>query len=138
MVMVRSGAGVTVKFEPLVVVPTEFVIAMGPVVAAPVTVAVIEPLLLTVNVELTPLNFTNVELKKFEPGIETTVPTGPELGMKVPIVGAEPGLMFVVEVAELLAVLGSPWSEAIVAVALIWPTAVGVTTMLIDRLLNAG
>lgn len=103
----RSGAGVTVKLLPAVVVPTAFVIAIGPVVAPAGTVAVIEPLLFTVNVELVPLNFTAVDEKKFEPVIETGVPTGPDGGVKLAIAGAEPGLMFVVSVSLLFALFGS-------------------------------
>jgi hypothetical protein len=135
---VRSGFGVTVKVEPLVVVPTEFVMAIEPLVAPFGTVAVIEPLLVTVNVALTPLNFTKLEEKKFEPVMVTVVPAGPDDGVNEAMVGAEPGLIFVVTVAELLAGFGSPWSAAMPALALICPTAVGVTTMVTVRLVNAG
>ena len=77
-----------VKFEPLVVVPEAFVIAIGPVVVDG-TVAVICVLLSMVNVELMPLNFTNVVEKKFEPVMTTVVPIGPLTGLKLPIVGGE-------------------------------------------------
>lgn len=108
MLIVRSGFGVTVKVPVLVVVPTEFVIAIGPVVAPAGTVAVMDPSLFTVNEELTPLNFTDVEEKKLEPVMVTTVSTGPLDGVKLVMTGADPGLMFVVSVSLLFAVFGSP------------------------------
>lgn len=56
----------------LVVVPTELVMAIGPVVAPAGTVAVMEPSLLTMKEELTPLNLTSVDEKKFAPVMVTT------------------------------------------------------------------
>lgn len=103
----RSGAGVTVKLLALFVVPTALLMPMTPVVAPAGTVAVITPLVTTVNADATPLNFTKFVEKKFAPLIVTSVPTGPEPGEKLVIVGAEPGLMFVVSVSVLFAVFGS-------------------------------
>src|SRR5688572_8890498 len=114
--MLRFGAGVTVNVPP-VVVPTELVMAMTPVVAEFGTMAVIEPLFATVKIELTPLNFTAVEEKKFDPVMVTVVPTGPLAGVNPLMVGAEPGLMLVVSVSELSAVFGSPWSATTLPVA---------------------
>ena len=101
--MVRSGVAVRVNELPVVVVPTEFVTAIGPVVALPGTVAVSEPSFATTNAALAPLNVTELVEKKFEPVNVTVVPAGPELGLNAAITGAEPGLMFVVSVFALSA-----------------------------------
>jgi len=62
---------VTVKPAALVAVPSGVVTVMAPVVAAPGTVVVIVPELLTVNVAGTPLNETAVAPVKAEPVIVT-------------------------------------------------------------------
>lgn len=137
LLIVRSGLAVTVNEPALVVVPRELVMAIVPVVAVAGTVAVIEPSLLTTNVELTLLNRTRVEEKKLEPVMVTEVPTGPEAGVKPVIVGAEPGLTLVVTVTELFAEFGSPCVALTLPVALICPATVGETTMFAVRVENA-
>ncbi len=79
---------VTVKLLVLVAVPPGVVTAMGPVVAAVGTVAVICVFELTVNVvAVVPLNFTAVAPVKPVPVITTEVPTGPLVGLNDVIVG---------------------------------------------------
>src|SRR5260221_10253070 len=70
----------TVKLAALVAVPSSVVTVMAPVVAAPGTVVVIVPELLTVNVAGSPLNETDVAPVKAEPVIVTPVPAAPEVG----------------------------------------------------------
>jgi len=78
---------VTVKPAALVAVPSGVVTVMAPVVAAPGTVVVIVPELLTVNVAGTPLNETAVAPVKAEPVIVTPVPAAPEIGVKEVMAG---------------------------------------------------
>jgi len=106
-VIARSGAGVTVKFDALEVAPEKFVMLMRPVVAPAGTVVVIVVLLTTVKVALTPLNFTSVVEKKFEPVIVTVCVIGPLVGVKLLITGGALGLMLVVSVLLLLLLVGS-------------------------------
>ena len=85
-----GAAAVTVKFVLLVAVPPGVVTAMGPVVAAAGTAAVIcVPPALTVYAGwLTPLNLTLVAPVRFVPLMVTLVPTGPDVGAKLVMVGA--------------------------------------------------
>ena len=80
---------VTVNFVRLVAFPAGVLTMILPVVAPAGTVAVIFVAELTVNVAITPLNFTAVAPVKFVPEIVTEVPTGPEVGVKLVIVGEE-------------------------------------------------
>ena len=78
----------TVKFVALVPVPELVVTEIGPVVAAAGTVALTSVgETNTKPVPVEPLNFTTAEAVKFVPRIETTVPAGPEVGVKLVIVG---------------------------------------------------
>jgi hypothetical protein len=82
-----EAAGVTVKLVPDVAVPSAFVTAMGPLVAAAGTVAVIsvsEPMTKTA---VMPLNVTPVVPVKPVPVMTTLVPTGPLVGANEEIVG---------------------------------------------------
>ena len=82
---------VTVKFCTLVALPTGVLTMILPVVAPAGTVAVIVVGVLTTNEgAITPLNLTTVAPVKFVPVIVTEVPTGPEVGRKLVIVGADP------------------------------------------------
>jgi len=72
---------------------------MGPVVAPPGTVAVIWVLLLTVKVAATPLKRTSVVPVKFVPVMVTEVPTGPDVGEKLVMVGGRKTTKFVLLVA---------------------------------------
>jgi hypothetical protein len=75
--------GVTVKLVPLVPVPPEVVTLIGPEVAPAGTVAVIWLPLTTVKlVAAVALKSTADALLKYWPLIVTSVPTGPEVGLK--------------------------------------------------------
>jgi hypothetical protein len=79
---------VTLKSVVLVAVPPGVVTVILPSVAPVGTVAVIWVDEFTVNtVAATPLNLTAVAPVKFVPAITTEVPTGPEVGVKLVIVG---------------------------------------------------
>jgi len=82
-------AVVTWKLVELVAVPPDVVTEIGPVVAPEGTVATIcdEPSLAIVA--LVPLNVTDVAFDRFEPLMVTLVPTGPLVGVKLLIMGAE-------------------------------------------------
>ena len=81
----------TVKSVVLVAVPPGVVTVIFPVVAPVGTVVVICVAEFTVNVAVVPLNFTEVVVKpvplKLVPVIVTVVPTTPEVGAKLAIVG---------------------------------------------------
>ena len=96
---VMVGAA-SVKFVLLVAVPAGVVTAMGPVVAPAGTVAAICEGLLTLKAALVPLNLTAVAPVKFVPVIVTDAPTGPLVGVKLEMVGAD----VTVNVVELVAV----------------------------------
>jgi len=72
---------------PLVAVPAGLVTVMGPVVAPAGTVAVIWMEVTTVNVALTPLKLTLVVPMKLVPVMVTEVPTGPDVGVKLEMMG---------------------------------------------------
>ena len=99
--MWRLPDHVTVNFVRLVATPAGVLTTILPVTAPPGTVAVIIVAELRVNVVITPPNLTTVVPVKFVPLIATEVPTGPEVGVKLVIVGSAPeGTMkFVVLVA---------------------------------------
>jgi hypothetical protein len=79
---------VTVKLVELEAVPPGVVTWISPVVALLGTVAVISVEEFTVKVVAeTPLNLTDVAPVKLLPVIDTIVPTGPEVGVKLVIVG---------------------------------------------------
>jgi len=78
---------VTVKFDELVAVPPGVVTVILPDVAPAGTFVVILLAEFTVNVALTPLNFTDVAPVKLLPLIVTEVPTGPLVGENDVIVG---------------------------------------------------
>src|SRR5258705_302260 len=86
LVMVGPLA-VTVKLLALVAVPPEVVTLIGPVVAPPGTVAVIDVDEFTVKFALAPLKGTAVAPVKLAPAIVTLVPTGPLAGEKLVIAG---------------------------------------------------
>jgi len=79
---------ITVKFEVNIAVPPGPVTEIGPVVVPASTVAVMEVAELTVNVAAVPLNLTAVTPVRLLPVIATTVPTGPEAGVKEARLGA--------------------------------------------------
>ena len=90
----------TVKFVALVPVPEVVVTEIGPVVAPAGTLAFTLVADLNTNpVPVTPLNFTTADAVKFVPLIVTSVPTAPEVGVKLVIVGRGPEVT-VKEVAE--------------------------------------
>jgi len=82
-----------------VAVPAGLVTVMGPVVAPAGTVAVICVALLTVKVAATPLKRTSVVPVKFVPVMVTEVPTGPDVGEKLVMVGGRKTTKFVLLVA---------------------------------------
>jgi hypothetical protein len=83
-----TGAAITVKFEPLVAVPSGVVTLIGPVVAPEGTCAVIFVLEFPVNVADVPLNLTVVAPMRSPPLMVTDVPTPPLVGENDEIVGA--------------------------------------------------
>ena len=85
--MATSGEATNVNDEELVPVPYGFVTAIGPVVAAEGTVAVICVSELTVKLALTPLNVTAVIPAKFPPVIVTEELAMPLAGVKEVIEG---------------------------------------------------
>lgn len=87
-----GGLVVTVKEVPLVPVPPPVVTAIGPFVAPLGTVALIDVSEPTENVDAdVPLNVTLVAPVKAVPVIDTTVPTGPLVGVNDEIVGVAGG-----------------------------------------------
>ena len=80
---------VTVNALELVAVPPGVVTLSGPDVAPAGTVVWIAVSELTVKLAFTPLNLTAVAPVKFVPLIVTLVPTGPLVGVKLVIVGAD-------------------------------------------------
>jgi hypothetical protein len=87
LMMGGVGPVVTMKSGVAVAVPAVVVTVIGPVVAPAGTVAVICVVLATVNVALTPLNRTFRTLAKLAPKMLTTVPTGPDGGVKLLMMG---------------------------------------------------
>ncbi|MDQ6801166.1 MAG: hypothetical protein M3041_10045 [Acidobacteriota bacterium] len=85
--LVIVGGPLTTKLLILIAVPVGVVTLTGPVVAATGTVAAMVVSLLMRNVALVPLNFTAVAPLKFVPEILTEIPTGPDKGKNVVIVG---------------------------------------------------
>jgi len=86
--MLGAGAG-TVKFTPLLATPPTVTTTL-PVVAPFGTAAVMFAALQPVAVAATPLNVTVLEpcdAPKFEPAIATEVPTGPDVGFKLVMLG---------------------------------------------------
>jgi hypothetical protein len=80
-----------VKDVELVAVPAEVVTEIGPVVAPIGTLAfTMVAELITTALAVTPLNFTTAPEMKLVPLIVTTVPTAPEVGEKLVIVGVVP------------------------------------------------
>ena len=84
--LVTVGAG-TVKLVPAVPVPTAVVTLMGPVVAPAGTVALTDVAVLVTIVAGAPLKVTTVALPIFVPVMVTLLPTAPEIGVKLEIVG---------------------------------------------------
>lgn len=84
---VMAGAAERTKLVALVAVPSGVVTAIAPVAAPLGTVAEILVEELTVNVALTPLNFTAVAPVNLAPEMATLVPTEPIVGEKPVIVG---------------------------------------------------
>src|SRR3990172_8544041 len=85
--LAHSGV-TTVKLVPLVPVPAGFVTETGPVVVPAATVAVIWRSESTTKPAGVPLNTTTVAVLKLDPLIVTSVPTGPEVGVKDATLGA--------------------------------------------------
>ncbi|MDQ7052316.1 MAG: hypothetical protein Q9P14_05295 [candidate division KSB1 bacterium] len=118
--LVIAGAGggvgcVTVNESALVAVPLGVVTAMGPLVAPAGTLARMRVSASTMNVAAAaPLNSTAVAPVKLLPTIETSVPSGPLVGVKLVIAGAGGGVGCVT-VNE----------SALVAVPLVVVTAIG-------------
>ena len=89
-VIVGSGA-VTVKLVALVAVFPATVTVIAPVVAPAGTVVVKDVAVLAVTIDVVPLNATVLlaaVVLKFVPVMVTVVPTGPEAGVKVVMVGS--------------------------------------------------
>src|SRR5712691_810963 len=78
---------VTVKLTALLAVPPAVVTLIGPLVAPAGTVAVIVVAEPTVKLALVPLNSTALAPVKLVPLIETLVPAGPLVGVKLETVG---------------------------------------------------
>lgn len=96
------GAGVvTVKFVVDVAVPPAVVTENVPVVAPLGTIAVIWVAVFPEVVAVVPFSFTEVAPVRFVPVIVTDVPTGPLVGEKLVIVGAEAAAVTVKFVVEL-------------------------------------
>lgn len=87
-VMVGAPGAVTVKFPLLVAIPPGVTIVIGPLVAPLGTVAVICVPELTEKLAFKPLKNTVDAPVKSVPVITTLVPTGPEVGVKLVMVGA--------------------------------------------------
>jgi len=88
--VITGADAVTVKFAALVAVPPAVVTLTFPVVAAVGTVAVIDVAETTVNdVAAVVLNLTTVALVKLVPVMVTSVPMGPDTGVKDVMVGAD-------------------------------------------------
>src|SRR5258708_38091949 len=79
--------GPTVKLPALLAVRGEVVTLIGPLVPPAGTVAVIVVAEPTVKLALAPLNSTALAPVKFVPLIETLVPAGPLVGVKLETVG---------------------------------------------------
>ena len=91
--VVIMGAALTVKIAVLVTFPPGVVVtAIVPVVAPVGTVAVTEVALTAVGVAVVPLNLTAEAPVRLVPVMVTTVPTGPEFGVNVVMVGALAGV----------------------------------------------
>src|SRR5256712_4387866 len=82
-----AGGLMTVKLPALLAVPAEVVTLIGPLVAPAGTVAVIVVAEPTVKLALVPLNSTALAPVKLVPLIETLVPAGPLIGVKLETVG---------------------------------------------------
>ena len=123
--IVGRGATVTVKLVELVAVPLGVITRIAPVVAPEGTVAVIWVAEFTVKLAETLLKVTELVVNpvplKFVPVIVTEVPTGPEAGVKLVIVGDGP--VPTVKLVALVAVAGPnavvTWIGPVVAVALV-------------------
>jgi len=91
LVIVGALPVVTMKFVPLWALPSGVITTIGPVEAPLGTSTVIRcPVAFTLKPgAFTPLNATDVVPVKFVPWIATLVPTGPLLGSKLEMVGAE-------------------------------------------------
>jgi hypothetical protein len=99
--LVIVGAGITVKLVALVAVPPAVVTVTVPVAVPAATVAVICVSPFTVkDAAAVPLNLTAEAPVNAEPVMVTTVPTGPEVGVKLLTVGGG----ITVKPAELVAV----------------------------------
>lgn len=91
LVIVGRPEDGTTKFVALVPVPSVVVTEIGPVVAPAGTFAfTLVGDLYTKLVPVTPLNFTTADVVKFVPLTVMSVPTGPDVGEKLVIVGAGP------------------------------------------------
>lgn len=91
VVMVMMGLAVTVKVVALTAVFPLNVTEMSPVVASTGTVVVMEVAVLAVTTAVVPLNKTVLlaaVVLKFVPVMVTVVPTGPEAGVKLAMVGS--------------------------------------------------
>jgi len=89
--LLMAGDGTTVKLPALVARPKGVLTEIFPVVAPAGTGAVIWVLETTVNVVLVPLNVTFVVLDRLEPATVTLVPIGPDVGVKLLMVGTGGG-----------------------------------------------
>ena len=115
----RSLAGPvdTTKLVAEVAVPLAFTTAMAPVVAPAGTVAVSWVLEFAANVgALVPLKLTCVKVDRFVPVMTTLVPTGPEVGVKLVMVGAADVVVAVNDVAEVAVPAGATTEIAPVVV----------------------
>ena len=91
MRLLMLGAGETVKFTPLLLMPPAAVITTLPVVVPLGTVAVILLVVQLVMVAAVPLNFTALPAPwalKFVPAITMADPTAPVLGVRLLMLGA--------------------------------------------------
>jgi len=98
--LVIVGGTTTVNAFAEVAVPPAVVTEIFPLVVPLATVAVICVALFTANVAALPLNATAVAPVKFVPVITTEVPTTPDAGAKLAIVGAATTVNALADVAE--------------------------------------
>ena len=106
--LVRVGGGMTVKEEALVPVTDDAVTLMVPDVAPAGTVAVTLVSDTKVKAAETPWNFTALAPVKFAPLIVTSVPTGPDAGVKLEMEGTRENGVELVATAIGVATLMKP------------------------------
>ncbi len=125
---------VTVKSVALVAVPPGVVTMILPEVAPEGTLVVIlVPAEFTLKFAETPLNFTDVAPVKFDPLMVTDVPTGPLLGEKEVIVGADAAVVTV----KFVALVAVPSGVDTLIFPVMAPVGTVAVTLVDETVLNA-